>query len=257
VAGVKQMAGSLTDQVAIVTGAGQGIGRAFALGLAGQGARVVAADLVGDNAETTAELVHQRGVDAIGLAVDVRDPAAIQGMVDATVARFGGLDILINNAGTYPRSVVLEMDEAIWDQVLDTNLKGTFLCSQAAARVMVRQGRGGRIVSLASRAAFSVQPRGAHYSASKAGIVAFSKGLALELAPHRITVNALAPGLTNTAQPRDGFSEEQLIAQAATIPLGRWAEPDDMVPLVMFLCAETGAYITGQTFHINGGALMV
>ena len=251
------MAGSLRDKVAIVTGGGQGIGRAFALGLADEGARVVAADLKGDNADATAELVHQRGVDAFGLAVDVSDRGAVQAMVEATVKRFGGVDILINNAGTYPRAIVLEMDESIWDQVIDTNLKGTFLCAQAAARVMVQQGRGGRIVNLASRAAFSVQPRGAHYSASKAGIVAFSKGLALELASHRITVNALAPGLTNTAQPRDGHTEEELAAQAATIPLGRWAEPDDMVPVVMFLCAETGAYITGQTFHVNGGALMV
>jgi 3-oxoacyl-[acyl-carrier protein] reductase len=178
-------------------------------------------------------------------------------MVDQVVARWGGLDVLVNNAGVYPRASVLEMDEATWDQVLDTNLKGTFLCSQAAARVMVARAQGGRIVSVASRAAFQVQARGAHYSASKAGIVAFTKGLALELAPFRITVNALAPGLTNTAQPRYGYDEAELQELSKAVPLGRMAEPEDMVPGVLFLCGAGGAYITGQTLHVNGGALMV
>ena len=251
------MSNGLDGKIALVTGGAQGIGRSLALGLAESGCRVAVADLRAEGADETAELITQRGADALSLTADVSRREAVQQMVDAVVARWGGVDVLINDAGVYPRATVLEMDEATWDLVIDTNLKGTFLCSQAAARVMVARGQGGRIVNFASRAAFQTQARGAHYSASKAGIVALTKGLAIELAPHRITANAIAPGLTNTAQPRYGHSEEQLQEMSRTIPLGRWAEPEDMVPAVLFLCGDSGAYITGQTIHVNGGALMV
>jgi len=250
------MTSELAGKVAVVTGAAQGIGRAFALGLARAGCRVAAADLNGDLASQTAELARAAGGDALGMSVDVASRAAVTGLIEAVVARWGGLDIQINNAGTFPRSTVLEMDDAVWDEVIDTNLKGTFLCSQVAARQMVAQGRGGRIVSVSSRAAYGPSPRGAHYSASKAGIIAFTRALALELAPYQITVNALAPGLTNTAQPRYGMTEQEIAEQSRLVPLGRMAEPEDMVPIVLFLCAQTGAYITGQVMHVNGGSLM-
>jgi 3-oxoacyl-[acyl-carrier protein] reductase len=136
-------------------------------------------------------------------------------------------------------------------------LKGTFLCSRAAARIMVPQGRGGRIVSMVSRAAYTAYPRGAHYAASKAGILGFTRSLASELGPHRITVNAIAPGTVNTAMPRAaGVSDEELIASGRAFPLGRIAEPDDVVPALLFLCGESGAYMTGQVIHVNGGSFM-
>jgi 3-oxoacyl-[acyl-carrier protein] reductase len=177
-------------------------------------------------------------------------------MVDGAIAELHRVDILVNNAGVFPRGTVLELDEATWDTVLDVNLKGTWLCTQAAARVMVEQGEGGRIVNVSSRSAFQPALRGAHYAASKAGIIAFTRNAALELAPYGITVNALAPGLTDTAQPRYGMTEDEIASAASLVPLGRIAQPEDMLPTVLFLCGPGGAYITGQTHHVNGGAWM-
>jgi NAD(P)-dependent dehydrogenase (short-subunit alcohol dehydrogenase family) len=250
------MSGSLQGKVAIVTGGGRGIGRAFVLGLAREGASIVAADLDAPNAAESAELARQLDAPALGLEVDVAQRSSVLAMIEQARTELGGIDILINDAGIYPRSTFLEMDEALWDRVIDTNLKGTFLCSQAAARLMVEQGRGGRIINLASRAAFVSHVRGPHYSASKAGIVALTRAMALELGPHRITANLIAPGATNTAMPRLGQSEEQLFAAGSRIPLGRIAEPEDMVPAMLFIVGEGGAYITGQTLHVNGGDLM-
>ena len=242
--------------MAIVTGAGQGIGRALALGLAAEGAAVLATDVVGANAEETARLAGAAGGQAAAATVDVSDGSQASGMVRTALDRFGRLDILVNNAGVFPRATALEMDEATWDLVLGVNLKGTFLCSQAAARSMVEQGWGGRIVNVASVAAFRPAARAVHYGASKAGIVALTRNLAFELAPHRITVNALAPGLTDTAQPRYGMTEDEIAAAGAQVPLGRMAQPEDMVPTVLFLCSDAAGYVTGQTHHVNGGTWM-
>jgi len=250
------MPGELSGKVAIVTGAGQGIGRALARGLASAGAAVVTADAIADNAAATARQIEADGGEALGLGVDVSKPLQVQAMVDAAVAELHRVDILINNAGIFPRATVLELDEATWDAVLDVNLKGTWLCTQAAARVMVEQGEGGRIISVSSRSAFQPAVNGAHYAASKAGIIAFTRNAAMELAPYRITVNALAPGLTDTAQPRYGMTEDEIAASGEKIPLGRIAQPEDMLPPVLFLCGPGGGYITGQTHHVNGGAWM-
>jgi NAD(P)-dependent dehydrogenase (short-subunit alcohol dehydrogenase family) len=246
----------LEGKIALVTGAARGIGRALVLGLAGAGCSVAAADINRAGADETAELARGRGGEAIGLAVDVAQNASVQGMLEAVLARWSGLDILVNDAGVFPRATVMEIDEATWDAVIGINLKGTFLCSRAAARIMVSQGRGGRIVSMASRAAFTPYPRGAHYAASKAGIVGFTRSLASELGPHGITVNALVPGTVNTAMPRGGNTEEQLAASGRATPLGRIAEPEDIVPALLFLCGEGGAYMTGQMIHVNGGSYM-
>ena len=251
------MASDLEGKKAIVTGAARGIGRAFSLGLAHAGCRVAAADVDAAGAEETAAIARNAGGHAIALAVDVTRGDSVDALIHSVLSRWNSLDILVNNAGVFPRATVLDMDEATWDVVIDVNLKGTYLCSRAAARVMVSQARGGRIVSMLSRAAYTAYPRGAHYAASKAGILGFTRSLASELGPHRITVNAIAPGTVNTAMPRAaGVSDEDLFASGRAYPLGRIAEPDDLVPALLFLCGESGAYVTGQVIHVNGGSFM-
>jgi NAD(P)-dependent dehydrogenase (short-subunit alcohol dehydrogenase family) len=251
------MADELEGKTAIVTGAARGIGRAFVLGLAGAGCSVAAADVDGAGADETAALARRGGGDAIGLMVDVTRAESVDRLVESVLRRWDGLDILVNDAGVFPRATLLDMDEATWDLVLGVNLKGTFLCSRAAARAMVARGRGGRIVSMVSRAAYTAYPRGSHYAASKAGILGFTRSLASELGPHRITVNALAPGTVNTAMPRAaGVSDEELFASGRGYPLGRIAEPEDLVPALLFLCGADGAYMTGQVIHVNGGSFM-
>jgi 3-oxoacyl-[acyl-carrier protein] reductase len=251
------MAGDLTGKVAVVTGGGQGIGKALALGLAGAGAAVVTADVLAENAASTARQIVADGGRALGVRVDVSKRAQVKAMIDSAIAELGRVDILINNAGVFPRGMVLDLEDETWDAVMDVNLRGTFLCSQAAARVMVAQGEGGRIINFASVAAFRPTSNGAHYAASKAGIVAFTRNMAFEVAEHQITVNAIAPGLTDTAQPRYGMTEEEIAASGPTIPLGRIAQPEDMLPTILFLCGPGGGYITGQTHHVNGGAWML
>jgi len=243
--------GSLHSRVALVTGAARGIGAAIALALAERGASVVCAD-IGPPDDHAAE-IRARGGQARALTLDVADARAVR-------AAFGvlerGIDILVNNAGIFPRAPALELDEAEWDRVLDVNLKGTMLCAQAAAALMRDQGRGGRIVNITSGAAFVPTAQSAAYAASKAGIVALTRVLALELAPSAITVNAVAPGLTDTAQPRSFYSDEDLAAIAARIPHGRIAQPAEIVGAVAFLCSDAAAYVTGQTLHVNGGLYM-
>ena len=248
--------GRFGGKVAVITGAGKGIGRALAQGFAREGAAIVAGDANGASAEQTARLIQGAGGEALGLAVDVSVCAQARALIAAAVERFGQIDVLVNNAGVFPRATALEMDEIVWDLVLGVNLKGTFLCSQAAARVMVERDQGGRILNVASVAAFRPAARATHYAASKAGVVAFTRNLAIELAPHRITVNALAPGLTDTDQPRGGMTEAEIAAAGSQIPLGRIAQPEDMLPTALFLCSDEAAYLTGQTHHVNGGAWM-
>jgi len=186
---------------------------------------------------------------------DVAEPAGAQSMVAQIVGELGGLDVLVNNAGVYPRVPFLEMRESDWDLVLDVNLKGGFFCAQAAARAMITGQRRGSVINMASQAIRGAV-RGVHYSASKGGVVAMTRAMALELAPHGIRVNAIAPGLTDTAQPRYGNTEEELTVMASAVPLGRMAQPDDIASVAVFLASDDARHVTGQTVHVNGGSFM-
>jgi NAD(P)-dependent dehydrogenase (short-subunit alcohol dehydrogenase family) len=173
-------------------------------------------------------------------------------MVAAVDSAWGRIDALVNNAGIFPCVPFLEMREEDWDLVLDINLKGSCFAAIAVARVMIRQDIAGSIVNMAS-SAIRGGPRAVHYAASKGGIVAMTRGMAVELAPHRIRVNAVAPGLTNTLQPRQGMTEDELHERSAAVPLGRMAEPAEIADAVAFLMGDAAAMITGQTLHVNGG----
>lgn len=243
----------LAGKVALVTGAQQGIGRAIALAYGREGASVVV-NYLDDQAaaEQIATRIREYGTGAVVVAGSVAQATDVRRMIEAGET-LGGIDILVNNAGIFPRVAFLEMREAQWDKVLNVNLKGTFLCTQAVARQLVARGRGGAMINLASGAAFRSSPRGVHYVSSKAGIVGLTRATALELAPYRIRVNAIAPGLTDTAQPRYGMSEAELQEAGQQVPLGRMATPDDIATMAVFLASEEAHHITGQTMHVNGG----
>src|SRR5262249_18847604 len=243
----------LAGKVALVTGAQQGIGKAIALAYGREGASVVLNYL--DNqaaAEESAAQSRALGQRAVTVAGDVSQGLDVRRMIEAGVA-LGGLDIVVNNAGIFPRVEFLDMTEAQWDEVLNVNLKGTFLCTQAAAQQMVQRGQGGAVLNLASGAAFRSSPRGVHYVSSKAGIVGLTRAAALELAPYRVRVNAIAPGITDTAQPRYGMSEAELQAAGRQVPLGRMGTPEDVADLALFLASDEPRHITGHTLPVNGG----
>lgn len=246
----------LAGKVALVTGAQQGIGRAIAVALAREGADV-AVNFLDDRAagERVAGLVRDLGRKAIAVGGDVARIRDVEAMVAAVGSGLGPPDVLVNNAGVFPRSEFLELAEREWDHVLGVNLKGSFLCAQATARAMVAAGRPGAIVNISS-SAIRGDARGVHYSASKAGVLGLTRAMALALAPHRIRVNAIAPGLTNTQQPRYGNTEEQIAARAREIPLGRMAEPDEIARIAVFLASDDAGWMTGELVHVNGGAYM-
>lgn len=245
----------LEQRIAIVTGAGQGIGRAIALGLVREGARVAIADVNEECANTVKNEIEAAGGRALVIRTDVSNEDSVQAMVERALQEFGRVDILVNNAGIFPTSPVEEMSEEDWDRVIGTNLVGAFLCARAVVPKFLEQGTG-RIISLTSGRAFQGAKNGAHYAASKAGIIGFSKSLALELAPHGITVNVICPGITDTAQPRGHQTEEQIYAQGQRIPLGRIGQPEDLVGPAVFLASDASAFITGQTIMVNGGSIM-
>lgn len=251
----------LTGKGAIVTGAGMGIGQGIALRLAEAGASVLVVDI---NPEAAAETVRQiLAKDGIAFAIqaDAAKPADAERVALEAVNRFGRLDILVNNAGIFPFSPALQTTEALWDKVLDVNLKGVFFYTQAAAKRMVAAGQGGRIVNIASIDALHPTGNLVHYDASKGGVVMATKSLALEFGQYGITVNAIAPGAINTPGASAGtagveVTEELLKSFLVRIPLGRQGVPDDIAKAALFLSSEAAAYITGSLLVVDGGYLL-
>jgi NAD(P)-dependent dehydrogenase (short-subunit alcohol dehydrogenase family) len=246
----------LEGKVALVTGAQQGIGRAIAVALARDGADV-GVNFLDDAsaAEGVAGEIRGLGRRAVTVQGDVSRAASVESMVKTVVDALGPPDVLVNNAGVFPRAAFLELPEREWDHVLGINLKGSFLCAQAVARALVGAGRPGAIVNISSSAVRG-DPRGVHYSSSKAGVVGFTRAMALALAPHHIRVNAIAPGLTDTAQPRYGNTEEQIAERAREIPLGRIAQPEEIAKVAVFLASAESGWVTGELIHVNGGFYM-
>jgi 3-oxoacyl-[acyl-carrier protein] reductase len=240
----------LSGKVALVTGASRGIGRAIAHVLAGAGAQVVLTSR-GDGAQGVADEIVQAGGAALAASADVTDGAAMAATVDHTLDAFGRLDILVNNAGVTRDQLLLRMKREDWDAVLATNLTGTFTCTQAVLKTMVRQ-RSGRIISISSVVGQSGNPGQTNYAATKAGIIGFSKALAREVASRNITVNVVAPGLIDTDMTREISSDAQA-NWTANIPLGRLGTPDDVAAAVCFLASDAAGYITGQVLAVNGG----
>lgn len=249
----------LAGKVALVTGAQQGIGAAIARALAGEGADVALTWLDDQaGAEAVAADIRKAGCRAHLIEVDVARLPEIEAMVAETVQTLGTPDVLVNNAGVYPRVPLLEMRESDWDHVLDINLKAGCFATIAVAKALIAAGRkDGAVINLSSSAVRGTV-RGVHYSASKGGVVSMTRALALELAPHGIRVNAIAPGLTDTAQPRYGNSDTELVEMArATIPLGgRLLNPDQIARTAVYLASEDSSATTGQVLHVNGGSYM-
>jgi NAD(P)-dependent dehydrogenase (short-subunit alcohol dehydrogenase family) len=246
----------LTNKRTLVTGGQQGIGRAAVLKLAAEGADVAINWLDDEVAATSlAEEVRAMGRRAVTVQGNVGTSADVERFVSEAHDALGGLDILVNNAGIFPRSPFLDLKEAEWDQVLGVNLKGSFLVAQAVARRMVAANVKGAIVNLSSS---SVRGHvlGVHYASSKAGLIGMTRSMALALAPHGIRVNAIAPGITDTAQPRYQFSEDQMAEQSRLVPRGSMGRPEEIAAIIAFLASDEASFITGEVVHANGGLYM-
>ncbi len=249
--------GRLDGKTAIVTGAGRGLGAAYARALAIEGAAVTAADIV--DTRTTVETITAAGGRAIGVSCDVTDTAQIATMVEATIEAFGGVDILINNAARvvdFDHGSFLDIDEAEWDSVMRVNTRGAFSCVKAVAPIMRKAGHG-KIVNISSGTVFKGTPWMLHYVSSKGAVVAFTRALARELGDDGICVNALAPGLTmsEAIEASDQFTDNKQ-ANLAARAIKRDEQPEDLIGAMLFLCSSDSDFVTGQTLVVDGGAAM-
>jgi 3-oxoacyl-[acyl-carrier protein] reductase len=242
------------NRTAIVTGGGQGIGRAVVLDLAVAGVDVAVVDVDLESARSTADEAEKAEVKALAIQADVADAASVEAMVEKVLDRFGHVDYLINNAGITRDALMIRMDDNAWQSVIDVNLTGTYLCSKAVIRLMIKQ-KFGRVVNVSSIVGVMGNTGQTNYAASKAGIMGFTKSLAREVASRGITVNAVAPGFIQTAMT-DVLPEKAKEELISRIPGGRLGVPEDVAAAVRFLVSDEASYITGSVLHVNGGMYM-
>ena len=252
----------LRGRTALVTGAGQGIGRAIALALAREGAQVAVLDVVKENAEAVRREIEALGVKGLALVVDLRRRAEVERAIAELIAQWGQLDIVVNNAGWDRMQPFLESEEDTWDKIIGINFKGTLYVLKAALPHMIQRAAGGRVITIASDAGRVGSSNEAVYAGTKGALIAFSKTIAREVARHGITVNVVCPGITETALLQ-GMREESpknarvIEAIGRAIPLGRTGQPEDIAAAVAFLASPEANYITGQTLSVSGGLTMV
>ena len=233
------------------------MGKAVAQALANSGIQVAVNDINDKAAAETVQQLRDKDINALAVPADVTDKSAVQNMVQKTTYHFGAIHILINNAGILYPTQVIDIPEDEWDRVIEINLKGTFLCSQAVLPAM-QQANWGRIVNFSSTAGKNISTvGGAHYTAAKAGVLGFTRHLAKEVAQHNITVNAVCPGLIDTNMVRNTIAPDRQQAYADSFPISRLGKPEEVADLVSFLCSDKAAYITGASLDINGGDLMI
>ena len=251
-----QFEGKLHNQVAIVTGAAQGMGAAIAGRLAAEGAKVVLSDINAEKVAQVTERINAAGDSALAMRTDVTKEDEVAEMVESTIAHCGTIGVLVNNAGILYPTRIDHVTKAEWDEVIDVNLNGSFLCSKAVLPIM-KANKFGRIVNMSSSAGRSVSTLGGvHYTAAKAGVLGLTRGMAKEVAPFGITVNAVCPGLIDTEMARENCSPERLRAYEGSFPIPRLGTPEEVAQLIVFLATDA-AYITGASIDINGGDLMM
>lgn len=243
----------LTDKVAIVTGASSGLGRRFGLILAKAGAKVAIAARRADRLSDLAREIEAFDGRAVPVPLDVADPSSVRQAVATAETELGPISILVNNAGTVVVKPLLEHDESDWDRVIDTNLKGAWLMAQEVARHMVRLGHGGSIINIASMLGLMTQPQVPSYCASKAAVIHLTRAMAVELAPHKIRVNAIAPGYFESDMTRDYLASDAGRAMADRIPLGRTGAADELDGALLLLASDASAYMTGAVITVDGG----